>query len=81
MDQFQAALSAITKKIQDASVFKEEISRILSEILIVPIQEDAIKVKNNSIFVQVSPTVKTALTLKKKAILKRLEHYKVYIIG
>lgn len=81
MDQFQNALAILTKKIKNASLFKEEVSSVIEKTLGIPLSKDAIVIKNNSVFVHVSPTIKTALFLKKKKLLQQLEKYKVYIIG
>lgn len=81
MDLFQTTLAALSKKLHGASLYKKDIATTVSALLHVSISEDAISIKNKKIYIHVSPTIKTALLLKKSAILKELEKYDITFMG
>lgn len=81
MDLFQTTLAALSKKLHGASLYKKDIAETLSQLLTVPISEDALSIKEGKVYIHVSPTIKTALLLKKSAALKELQKYNITIIG
>lgn len=81
MDLFQKTLEQLSKKIQGASVYKKDVSGALSTLLGVSITEDQVVIKDKTIYIKVSPTVKTALFLKKSAVLDVLKKYNITFMG
>jgi len=81
MNLFQSVLAELSKKIHSASLYKKDIAETLSTLLSVPITEDQVVVKGTTIHIRVSPTIKTALILKKKAVLEGLKKYNITLIG
>ncbi len=81
MNLFQSVLAELSKKIHGASLYKKDIAETLSTLLSIPITEDQVIVKGTRIHIHVSPTVKTALVLKKKTLFEGLKKYNITLIG
>lgn len=81
MDLFQKTLDQLSKKILGAAVYKKDVAETISKILSVPISEDQIVLRDKTIYIKVSPTIKTALFLKKSAVLDSLKKHNINIIG
>lgn len=81
MNLFQSVLAELSKKIHSASLYKKDIAETLSTLLAVPINEDQVIVKGTAVYIHVSPTIRTALVLKKKAVLEGLKKYNITLIG
>lgn len=81
MDLFQETLQRLSKKILGAAAYKKDVAETLSAILSITILEDQIIIKNNTVFIRVSPTVRTALFLKKSAVLDVLKKHNITFIG
>lgn len=81
MSLFNTILEQLTKSLQGKELYKDEIVKGINTIIGINIKPDQIKIKENKIFINVSPTIKTVIYLKKQQILKALEKYKITTIG
>ncbi len=75
MSLFQSLLEELSKKIKGTELHKNSISKDISEVLSIVILPDQLKIKNGEIFINVSPTIKTVIKLKKGALLTVVGKY------
>lgn len=52
---------------------REAIRRAVSEVLGIPLEERAVEIKNNTVYLDLKPLYKNEIFLKQEAILRRLE--------
>lgn len=81
MSLFKNALLEISKKLRNKESYKDDISRIVSSEVGVVVSADNLQTNNGVLFINTSPTIKSAILLKKQEILKRLIDYKIHSIG
>lgn len=81
MDLFQKTLEQLSKKILRDASYKKDVSKALTNLLSVSIVEDQIIIKDKTIYIKVSPTIKTAIILKKSAVLDILKKYNITLMG
>lgn len=81
MNLFQKTLEQLSNKILGAANYKKDVADEISKLLGVKILEDQITIKEKTIYIKVSPTIKTALILKKNSILDFLKKHNINIIG
>ena len=77
MTLFSSIINDLISKIGDGEKNKELISKEISDIININILTDQIKIKNNTIILNVSPTIKTSIILKKKLILNSLKKFNI----
>lgn len=80
MSLFSSILSELSKKIQGAELFKNDIAQIVSDTVGVSITKDQLEIKEGKLFISVSPTIKTKILFKKDNLLQRLQQYKIKAI-
>jgi hypothetical protein len=81
MSLFQTILGDITKKLSRIEGGKDEIARIVTTIVGVSISANQLHIKNGTLFISVSPTVKSAIRFKQTALLSELKSYNIKIIA
>jgi hypothetical protein len=80
MNLFNSILEELSKKIKGAEIYKEEVSLVISRLLNININPDQIAIKNGTLFLNVSPTIKSALLLKKEMLIKELSKFNIKTI-
>ncbi len=80
MNLFNSILEELSKKIEGAEIYKEEVSLVISRLLNININPDQISIKNGVLFLNVSPTIKSALLLKKEVLIKELSKFNIKTI-
>ena len=80
MNLFNSILEELSKKIKGAEIYKEEVSLVISRLLNININPDQISIKNGTLFLNVSPTIKSALLLKKEVLIKELSKFNIKTI-
>lgn len=80
MDIFKTLLSDLSKKIHKKSLYKKEVVETIVRIIGIPLTEDIVSIKDNTLFIRVSPTIKSAILLKKKELLESLSKYSIFSI-
>mgnify|MGYP001601376951 CR=1 FL=1 len=81
MSLFQNILGDISKKLQKSQFSKEVIVITVSKTIGFNISTDDIYIKNQTIYFNVSPTIKSIITLKQNLLLKELESFSIKSIG
>ena len=81
MSLFQNILGDISKKLQKSQFSKEVIVITVSKTIGFNISTDDIYIKNQTIYFNVSPTIKSIITLKQNLLLKELESFNIKSIG
>lgn len=77
MNLFNDLLEKISKRLQGNELYKLEIAKKITDIIGINIEPDQIEIKNNKLFLSISPTIKSLVFLKKDKILKELSLYKI----
>lgn len=80
MSLFHSILTQLSHRIQKGSDRKTEIAKIISDILMVPISQDMLSIKETTLFIRISPTIKTAVKLKKQILQEQLQKYNITTI-
>ncbi len=80
MNLFNSILEELSKKIKGAEIYKEEVSLVISKLLNININSDQISIKKGVLFLNVSPTIKSALLLKKEVLIKELSKFNIKTI-
>jgi len=80
MSLFHSILEELSKKLSKKESYKEDIARDITTCIGVTVSADQIRVKNGSLYLSVSPTIKTVLHLKKVSLLKQLQKYNITTI-
>lgn len=81
MSLFSSILDELSKKLQKGEQYKKEISKDIEEIIGITVLPDQIIIKNKTLFISVSPTIKTVILLKKQKLLEQLKQYNIKSIG
>lgn len=81
MSLFSSILDELSKKLQKGEQYKKEISKDIEEIIGATVLPDQIIIKNKTLFISVSPTIKTVILLKKQKLLEQLKQYNIKSIG
>lgn len=81
MSLFHTILEDITKRLRSVEGNKDDIANVVSTILGVPISANQLQIKQNTLFISTSPTIKSAIRLKQTALLRELQIYKITTIG
>ena len=81
MSLFQSILEDISKHLRSVEGNKDDIARVISTIVGVVISPNQLQIKQNTLFISTSPTIKSAIRLKQTALLKELKQYKITTIG
>lgn len=77
MSLFSSIINQIVNKLNTNEFKKEEIIKELTSIINIQIKQDEIEIKNSIIFLNISPTIKTSVLLKKGFIIKHLERFNI----
>lgn len=77
MSLFHNLLSELSKKIQGNEFFKDNIAKDISGVLGIDISPDQIKINKGEIFLNISPTLKTLVNLKKESLIISLKKYNI----
>ena len=80
MSLFNNILAQVSNKLIDKEQYKENIVKILFSETGLSIKTDEIKTKEGVLYINTSPTLKTAILLKKSKILTKLTLYKITTI-
>ncbi|MEK7228150.1 MAG: hypothetical protein AAB681_02220 [Patescibacteria group bacterium] len=80
MSLFNNILAQVSNKLRDKEQYKENIVKILFSETGLSIKTDEIKTKEGVLYINTSPTLKTAILLKKSKILTKLTLYKITTI-
>lgn len=81
MSLFHTILEDITKRLRSVEGNKDDIANVVSTILGVPVSANQLQIKQNTLFISTSPTIKSAIRLKQTALLRELQIYKITTIG
>ena len=81
MSLFHTILEDITKQLRSVEGNKDDIANVVSTILGVPVSANQLQIKQNTLFISTSPTIKSAIRLKQTALLRELQIYKITTIG
>lgn len=81
MSLFSSILEELTKKLYSGEQSKKEVSEIVSTIVGITISPDQITIKNGTLFLSISPTIKTVVLLRKQKLLEGLQRYSITTIG
>lgn len=81
MSLFQSILGDITKRLSGIEGNKEAIAQVVSTVVGIPITPNQLHIKNNTLFIVVSPTIKSAIRFKQTALLSALQRYNITTIG
>jgi hypothetical protein len=60
---------------------KDDIAKVVSTVLGIAISANQLQIKQNTLFISTSPTIKSAIRLKQTALLRELQVYKITTIG
>lgn len=80
MTLFSSILEELSRKLQGGEQYKKEISETISVVIGVIITPDQINIKNKTVLLSVSPTIKTVVLLKKQKIIDQLQKYNIISI-
>lgn len=80
MTLFQDILSKLSQQLQGSQGDTHHIAQSISECIGIDIDPDCITIKDHSIYLLVSPTIKSTVLLKQKALLQCLKPYSIYSI-
>jgi hypothetical protein len=80
MNLFNSLLEELSKKIKGNELYKNDISLEIKNILGISINPDQISIKNGTLFINVSPTIRSAILLKKESLIKALSKYNIKTI-
>ena len=80
MSLFHNILDQLSKKLKNSESYKDDIAKEISNIIKINITADQITIKTDKIFLSVSPTIKTVISLKKDVILEVLKKYRITAI-
>ncbi len=81
MSLFQTILGDIAKRLSGIEGHKEDIARLITSVIGISISANQLQIKNTTLFVLVSPTIKSAIRLKQTALLIELKPYNITTIG
>ena len=81
MSLFSSILEELTKKLSTGEQYKKEIAETVSSIVGFTFLPDHMIIKNGVLFINASPTVKTAILLRKQKILENVRKYNIKTIG
>lgn len=81
MSLFNNILLDLTNRLKGKESTKEEISKIISKEVGINIEVNTLQINNDILFINTSPTIKSAILFKKQKILESLEKYNIYSIG
>ena len=77
MSVFHRILEQLSKKLDSAQSYKSDIAKDISTVVGISITPDQITITQGKLFFLVSPTVHSALLLKKEKILKVVKKYSI----
>lgn len=77
MSLFHNLLTELSNKIKGKEFYKDSISKEISDALGISIKPDQLVIKNNQVFLNVSPTIKTVIKLKKDVLLKKIGKFNI----
>lgn len=81
MNLFGDILGELTKSLNKKASFKEDIALIISKELNIEIKSDDLVIKEGKLFINSSPTLKTAILLKKERLLRSLSGFNISSIN
>lgn len=81
MSLFHTILSELTKKLSNEEEKKDIIAQEITEVLHIPINKDELFLSKKGLFLNVSPTKKAALYLKKEAIKDILSKHNLLLLS
>lgn len=81
MSLFGEILGELTNSLKKKASFKEDIASTLSKELNTKINSDQLIIKNGSLFINSSPTIKASILLKKERLLKSLSNFGIKSIN
>lgn len=81
MSLFHTILEDITKRLRSVEGNKDDIAKVVSTVLGIAISANQLQIKQNTLFISTSPTIKSAIRLKQTALLRELQVYKITTIG
>jgi len=75
MIEIKDLLLKFNKVLLSEEVKKNSIKNIISEIIGIPIKNQDIKIKNNTVYLNIKPIYKNEIFLKKEKISSKLQEY------
>lgn len=81
MNLFSNTISEISKRLKGKELFKEDIAQIISLEVGSTIKPDEVQIKSGVLFLNISPTLKSIVYIKKQKILKSLKSFRINSIG
>lgn len=77
MSLFQDILSGITNRLQKEGLNKENVINEINNSVGVLLKPDQISIKNKTLFISASPTIKSIIYIKKNKLLEDLSKYNI----
>ncbi len=79
MTLFSDILQKLAASITEKGAEKEQIAKIMSDVLTIPITADMVTYKNTKVYITASPTIKLALKLKESELLRLFSSHNISV--